>query len=345
MDITKFEKLIQEFSKLPKAEVVLPTYLEISGQPHFENVCSNILAYFFNTNESHCLQDLVLKSFIECYDESLLGKFDIETIQIKRELYIDEQKRIDIVIECNELVITIENKIYHILNNELKKYEEEIYKLYPDKKPHSHFIVLSLKEENPDKPFISITYDKFFQKLKQNLGGYFVNTNNQYTTFLIDFIQTIENLTKMKKHNQKYIEFYFKNMNEVESLVKEHEDLKKALYTKVSHLYDSLSTAENSNIIKKWIYLKNVIVVDFNFNGIIVGLDVVITFNKIEFDLIARDSKNLEFVRNLSLFKTFTDYKINGKRIIFKETEIIFTEIEQELFLEELSQIISMIKI
>jgi hypothetical protein len=45
------------------------------------------------------------------------------------------------------------------------------------------------------------------------------------------------------------------------------------------------------------------------------------------------------------LFKTFTDYKINGKRIIFKETEIIFTEIDQELFLEELSQIISMIKI
>lgn len=345
MDIDKFKNLIDDFNKLPKSEKILPTYLEISGQPHFENVCSNILAFYFNTNESHGLKDLVLKSFIECFDESLLVKYDIETINIKRELYVDEKKRIDIVIECNELVITIENKIYHILNNDLKKYKESIYKLYPDKKPYSHFIVLSLKEEKTEEPFISVTYDKFFLKLKQNLGVYFVNSNNQYTTFLIDFIQTIENLNKMKKHNQKYIEFYLKNKNEVDCLINEHEDLKKALYIKANQLYDLISTSENSNIIKKWIYLKNVIVVDFNFNGIIVGLDIVITFNKIEFFLLARDSKNLEFVKNISLFKTFTDYKINGKKIAFKETEIIFTEIDHQLFIEELSQIISMIKI
>lgn len=343
MDITKFEKLIQEFSKLPKAKVVLPTYLEIAGQPHFENVCSNILAYFFNTNESHGLKDLVLKSFIECIDETLLLEYDIETINIERELYVDEQKRIDIVIECNDLVITIENKIYHILNNRLDLYVESINSRYPNK--NYKFIVLSLKDEKPEKPFIAVTYEKFFQKLKQNLGTYFVNTNNQYTTFLIDFIQTIENLTKMKKHNQKYIEFYLKNMNEVDNLVNEHEDLKKALYTKVNQLYDLISTTENSNIIKKWIYLKNVIVVDFNFNGKKVGLDIVFTFNKIQFSLIARDSKNLEFVKNLSLFKTFTDYKINGKRIDFKETEIIFTEIDEEHFIKEVSQIISIIKI
>jgi hypothetical protein len=344
MDINKFKNLIDDFNKLPKSEKISPTYLEISGQPHFENVCSNILAFYFNTNESHGFKDLVLKSFIECFDESLLVKYDIETINIERELYLDEQKRIDIVIECNDLVISIENKIYHILNNRLDVYVESIKSRYPNK--NYKFIVLSIKEEHPEnEEFFPITYEKFFYKLKQNIGGYFVNSNNQYTTFLIDFIQTIENLNKMKRHNQKYIEFYLKNKNEVDCLIKEHEDLKKTLYIKVNQLYDLISTTENSNIIKKWIYLKNVIVVDFNFNGIIVGLDIIITFNKIEFFLLARDSKNLEFVKNLCLFKTFTDYKINGKRIAFKEIEIIFTEIDHKLFIEELSQIISMIKI
>lgn len=339
MDINIFEKLINEFSKVPKLEAKAPTYLEISGQPHFENVCSNILAFYFNTNASHGFKDLVLRSFIECYDESLLDRFDIETIQVKRELYVDDKNRIDIVVECSELVIVIENKIFHVLNNNLELYKKSIEKRY-NKTPS--FIVLSLKEEKPEKPFIAVTYEKFFQKLKQNLGTYFVNTNNQYTTFLIDFIQTIENLTKMKKHNQKYIEFYLKNMNEVDNLVNEHEDLKEALYLKVSYLCDLVTTTED---VKKWIYSKNVIVVDFNFDGKKVGLNIVITFNKIQFSLIARDSKNIEFVKTLSLFKTFTDYKINGKIIAFKETEIIFTEIDEEHFIKEVSQIISMIKI
>jgi len=139
MDITKFKNLIDDFNKLPKSEKILPTYLEISGQPHFENVCSNFLAYYFNTNESHGLKDLVLKSFIECFDEKLLDEYDIETINIERELYVDEQKRIDIVIECNDLVITIENKIYHILNNRLDLYEQSIKRKYLDKKEYKFF--------------------------------------------------------------------------------------------------------------------------------------------------------------------------------------------------------------
>ena len=349
MDINIFEKLINEFSKVPKLEAKAPTYLEISGQPHFENVCSNILAFYFNTNASHGFKDLVLRSFIECFDESLLVEYDIETINIEREFYVEEQKRIDIVIECNDLVITIENKIYHILNNELNLYEKSIESRYPNKK--HKFIVLSLKEENTESTsFVAVTYEKFFYRLKQNLGWYFVNSNNQYTTFLIDFIQTIENLTKVEKHNQKYIEFYFKNRNEVESLVKEHDDLKKALHSKVNYLYDSISIAENSRIIKKWIWQKNTIVFEFDFGDKKVWLPFVIDFNKIiGLIYVKKDKNNLnendELLSKLVLLDKYEVLKYNkeGRLIIF-ERDILFTEINIETIANEIIQIISMIK-
>jgi len=103
------------------------------------------------------------------------------------------------------------------------------------------FFVLSLKEEKPEnKNFLPITYEKFFYKLKQNIGGYFVNSNNQYTTFLIDFIQTIENLTKMKTHNEKFLDFYIKNKTEINELIEENKKLNELLYDKVKSLSDLL---------------------------------------------------------------------------------------------------------
>lgn len=344
MENIGFKKLIDDFNKLPRLEKLLPTYLEISGQPHFENVCSNILAFYFNTNEIHGLKDLVLKSFIESIDESLLFEYDIETIRIERELYINEKKRIDIVIECNDVVITIENKIYHILNNNLKLYEESIKKNFPNKK--YVFVVLSLKEENPEnKNFIAVTYEKFFSKLKNNLGNYFVNSNNQYSTFLIDFIQTIENLTKMKMHNNIYLDFYLKNKNEVETLIKEHEDLKNSLVKKVNNIFNLTSNIENSKFVKKWIYTKTVIVVDFNFDGVKVALDVIFTFDKIQFVLFPRDIKDFDFVKSLDLFKKYENCSVKGKKITLIEREILFTELDPEAFDKDLNEIISMIKI
>ena len=366
MDIIKFEKLIQEFSKLPKAKVILPTYLEIAGQPHFENVCSNILAYFFNTNESHGFKDLVLRSFIECIDESLLLEYDIETINVERELYVEEQKRIDIVIECSELVITIENKIYHILDNKLEIYVKSIKKLYPDKTPH--FIVLSLKEENPEKPFIPVTYEKFFLKLKQNLGTYFVNTNNQYTTFLIDFIQTIENLTKMKKHNDKFLDFYIQNKFEIDELIRENKNLNELLYNKVKILSALLDVDENKEaeinkvkFSKKWIWNKNTIVLEFYIEDRIVVVPIWFKFDIMRILLFVRkDSKKNIFEDDPILDRLyiqkdkpkFKKYKFddnetqkNISRRIIQEKEIKFNEINDEEFVHQINQIISEIRV
>jgi hypothetical protein len=350
MDI--LEKLLNDFIKLPKSEEVLPTYLEISGQPHFENVCSNILAFYFDTTESHKLKDLVLRSFIETFDSLILEEYDLETINIQRELYINENKRIDIVIEFNNMVITIENKIYHILNNDLELYEKSIREKYPNKEKYI-FLVLSLKDEKIEKSsFININYNTFFEKLKQNIGFYFVKSNNQYTTFLIDFIKTIENLTKMETINKEYFNFFLQNKTVIDNLIKENDKLKKNLFNKVSTIFHLLPECLSPIIFKKWIYLKYVIVFDFNINDDIVALDIVFELNNVKALLFTRKSKSgidKDFILSqLEIIKENQNLKnnknANGRIIVFEEN-INFNEIDADDFVSKIEKIISKIKI
>ena len=123
--ITQFEQLFNEFKDLPKLKQNNPTYMEIAGYPHYENVCSNVLGFFFDTTQIHDLGDLVIKSLLDCVNENLANKYDLTTKDIIREYYTDKGNRIDIVIVLDEAVIVIENKIFHHLNNELIDYQND----------------------------------------------------------------------------------------------------------------------------------------------------------------------------------------------------------------------------
>lgn len=348
MELNKFKTLIDNFNKLPKSDKILPTYLELSGQPHFENVCSNILAFYFNTNESHGLKDLVLKSFIECIDENILIENDIETISIERELGVDDKKRIDIIVECSDFVIVIENKIYHELINDLFIYEKSIKNIYPNKK--HIFIVLSLKEEKPNnEKFSPITYEQFFNKLKNNIGSYFVNSNNQYSIFLIDFIKTIENLKQKQIMNKEYFNFFIENKSTIEDLIIENNNLKSNLYSKVNSLYSLLPTNEEiRNCKKRSIYLKHVIFYDFDINESTVALDIVIDLTKIQILLFTRSVKNgigkYELLNELEVIKKYPNLKKNqnGRYILYEE-DIIFTEFNNEVLADRIKDFISLI--
>ncbi|WP_016989470.1 PD-(D/E)XK nuclease family protein [Flavobacterium sp. ACAM 123] len=312
--IQQYGDLLENFSKLPKKEIVLPTYLEISGQPHFENVCSNILSFFFDTSQNHKFKDLLLKSLLDCVDESISAKFNLDTKNIYREFYANENKRIDLVIECNDLVITIENKIYHWLSNDLNLYEKSVLDKY-EYKEKNVFIVLSLKKEDiRSSSFVNVTYDSFFSKLKQSLGYYFVNANNQYTTFLIDFIKSIENLTYMESIDKEYFKFLINNNDIIEELYSEKNKLNNSLISLVGKVMKLLPPSrDNRNM---WLYQKTDIVNDFTFGDVVISLDTAFHLNKVSSVLWVRKKNNkgiYETLDDLQLIKEFSKFKKNRK--------------------------------
>lgn len=115
MDFEKFENVLYEAhtlcSEIPPKE---KTFMEISGYPHLENVVSNIIVFYLNPNEEHDLNDIVLKSLLQVFKNKTnydYNELDFSTISTFREYMTLKGNRIDIVLQSNEIVIGIENKI------------------------------------------------------------------------------------------------------------------------------------------------------------------------------------------------------------------------------------------
>ena len=114
------------------------TFFNVAGYPHYENVVSNILQFFFSPKGEHGFEDLWLKALLNSFQKNANKKIDVESLyvagDIEREVYTENKKRIDILIPLNKFVIVIENKIYSGVNNPFEEYHNEIVKRYPDKK-------------------------------------------------------------------------------------------------------------------------------------------------------------------------------------------------------------------
>lgn len=343
MSTTKsFEKLINDFNRIHKIEERLPTFMEISRYPHFENVCSNILNFYFDTTQPHKLKDLVLKSLLQCTSFQFENYPQLITQNCHREYCTPDNKRIDLVIEGDDFVVAIENKIFHILNNDLKSYEDTVDNEFPhcNKKI---FIVLSVKRENILKSnFISITYESFFEKLKQNIGTYAVNANNQYVTYLLDFIKTIENHYKMENTNKEMFDFLINNGDAIDAINQQkiilENQLKNLVYQVSENIREKLPNINNS------VYDRDTIVFEIHLDSFTVTVDLVIELQNNYAELFIRDKKNpYEELNQLNLLKNNSLTKSNRGYTLFSDKQN-FYEINQDELATKISSYLIQIK-
>jgi len=114
-------------TKIPELTERPLTFLGISKQPHYENVWSNIYAFFFDTKADHNLKDLFLKSLVELIVKYTGKKFHLNLLfEIYREYPTNNGGSIDILLANEKEAIIIENKVFHNLNNDLQDYWDSI---------------------------------------------------------------------------------------------------------------------------------------------------------------------------------------------------------------------------
>lgn len=214
----KFDKrhlncLLESFSKftISKTEREL-NFFDIAGYPHYENVVSNILSFYFDTKAKHDMKDLWIKSLVKVYNKKENKKEyegSIETPNgIERETNANN-KRIDLLMVANEFIIVIENKIYaddgynpfdyyHSLAKEKAKENELNEKNLIE-------ILLSLEDRGnkDDKErgyhFVNIRYDELFDEVKNNVGQYIVNAKEKWIIYMNEFVKNIANLMENSK--------------------------------------------------------------------------------------------------------------------------------------------------
>ena len=234
MDIKKLEYFFNK-NIIPKKLELPLTFLGISKQPHYENVISNIYAFFLEPEQEHGFDDLFLTSLFDCINEvNPKGEFmPSDEYQITTETSTDCNGRIDILLTGETNAIIIENKIYHHLDNGLKDYWESATKNI-DKKTSIGIVLSLIKNEKIEHPrFINITHKEFMNKVSENIGKYHLSASLKYLTFLQDFQQNIYNLSN-KLMEKEHLKIYLENQNEIEDAIALKKQYKEKVYQQVN---------------------------------------------------------------------------------------------------------------
>ena len=228
--IIEFKRLLEKANQISFNPRRKKNYFEVAGYPHYENVASSIMAFYFDTHEEHGLRDLWLKSLLECYikvsndreiDELLRSsRFETTEEGVAREETTSDNKRLDIVIPTNNnVVVAIENKIFADIYNPFDNYSvwiNQAYKQYPIKlevvlslKPVADLSLLDGVDSRGNKyHFVNITYKDLLKTILSNVGSYISDADEKWLIYMNEFIKNVESLQEgTMKINKEWQDF------------------------------------------------------------------------------------------------------------------------------------------
>lgn len=243
-----FESLLDEFGRLPGRVTRPPTFMEIAGYPHYENACSNILAFFMDPEEPHGLGRLVLDAFV--YAGGIVGVDENigRILSVKREVTTDGGKRIDLLVETDSHVILVENKLEARSDNPFSEYAEYLEQIAEGLTKHKILLSLSPNNAGREWEFKNLTHQKFVEQIRSLLGNHVSDADTRYLTLLLDFLNTLENLKKGTRMNREFIELLENREEGVGSFLSEVEELKGEMREKTRELRSLINVDKHSNV-------------------------------------------------------------------------------------------------
>lgn len=254
MDYDSLSLILAGFRKIAPQTEQPPTFMEITRYPHLENVASNILEFYFNPNAKHGLGTLLLEALI-ALAETNVGISNPQGISIAREVTTTAGKRIDLLIDAYpDAVIVIENKIFHSASNDFSEYEQCAKGLALERP--ILLVLLSLRPISGTTDiggFQMILYQDFCQEVLSRLGSRVIQANNRYLTFLLDFIQTIQNLSAVRQMNEEFRAFLKDHEHEVIPLLQQARELQRDMKRKTKTLEAYLRERVTGDV-KLWSY-------------------------------------------------------------------------------------------
>jgi len=214
--------------EIPKYKPKPKTFQSIARQPHYENVLSNLYAFYFDCREEHGMQNLFIDSLLQEIKKQKDFDFPVTEFDAATECSTNKGGRVDLLISDENNAIIIENKVYHHLNNDLKDYWKSI------EQKNKIGIVLSLHKTQsiPHQQFINITHFDLLKAVMQNLGNHILSASDKYVIYLKDLYQNISNLTSPSMGKQQ-INFYLDNQQEVIDICEVNDVVHKHLLNQI----------------------------------------------------------------------------------------------------------------
>jgi PD-(D/E)XK nuclease superfamily len=209
--------------------------MEIAGYPHFENVCSNILEFYLQPSNEHGFGTLFLDVLATLVNAEI--EIDGQAVDVRREELTDNQNRIDLVIESDNYIIGIENKINADPYNPFCDYSQYLESLSGGRQVYKILLSLRSIQSFPQLcDFYPISYEIFFQTVLAKIGSCFLTANEPHATFLRDFIQTMQNLQQTNTMDLQRLEYFRDNQQNITALLDEVEGFRKDMRMKTQQL-------------------------------------------------------------------------------------------------------------
>jgi hypothetical protein len=202
MDKFQLELLYNDFLEdidFEKLELLIkkPNIFRILGVEHYELRHSNFLAWLLNPNESHNLGTLFLRKFLkQLFIDSRskeISIIDLPSLNLDNAIIEREWKKIDILIELENVVIVIENKIYAKEHGkQLEVYKDVVNEMFP--KHIKIFVFLSPfgYESSLNDLYINISYESIIRILKNIIGLLDESISHSMKTYINDYINNLE---------------------------------------------------------------------------------------------------------------------------------------------------------
>ena len=215
MNIDQLKKLINEIQDVPRIEPPEATLFSIGGKGYYENPTTDVLAFFCDSNGAHGLGCLVINALFNALFEQP-DFHDLTVISTpQREVGTPDGKRIDLLLEGNDWVMLIENKIFHHQNNPFSSYENYISerKRFAEKQPV--FVVLSPDGQAPEG-WKGLSYKSLLESMKSELAQAFINQPlNKWLVLLRDFILHLEGIMSNPATPEETLDFVLSHLDEI----------------------------------------------------------------------------------------------------------------------------------
>ena len=226
--------------------------MEIAGYPHYENVCSNILAFFMDPEEPHGLGTLVLDALLASAGNVAAAAEGVGgNVSIKREVFTDSGNRIDLLIESDSRVVLIENKIYASASNPFDDYTDYFDRTYGHRANRKK-ILLTLYPTNEGSKwgFTNLTYEGFVGLIRSLLGRYVSSADARYLTMFLDFLNTLESLRRGTRMDQEFVKLLAARSDDVKRLFADLKSFRSELRNKVEGLESLVDASQYPNVVQ-----------------------------------------------------------------------------------------------
>ncbi len=212
-EVARIERFLDDVGRIRGATATPATFLEAAGYPNYENVASNLLRYFLDPAEGHGLSGLFLNGLLEP-----LGFEAVSVRSVEREVQTLNGNFIDVLIDGQEHLIGVENKIYASVNNPLGDYLGHLQRNAAGRQVG--LILLCVNEPQPrPEHVVVVTYEELMGRVRRDLGRYADEVPAQYVSFSLDFARTMENRKRGTRMNPEVLELLTKREDDVYSVL------------------------------------------------------------------------------------------------------------------------------